>query len=79
LSLREYEGAFPIAQEIVKQGKTRQKVMAIDDRSGGGSTESYLQDLSALDRQKAEAFRHWARLRAQMARVKLLVLGAGGK
>ncbi len=68
---------FQIAQEIAKRGKTRQKVMAIDYRFGGGSTESYLQDLSALDRQKAEAFRHWARLRSQMARVKLLVLGAG--
>ena len=68
---------FQIAQEIAKRGKTRQKVMEIDYRFGGGSTESYLQDLSALDRQKAEAFRHWARLRGQMARVKLLVLGAG--
>jgi hypothetical protein len=68
---------FQIAQEIAKRGKTRQQVMEIDYRFGGGATESYLQDLSALDRQKAEAFRHWARLRGQMARVKLLVLGAG--
>jgi hypothetical protein len=68
---------FQIAQEIAKRGKTRQKVMAIDYQFGGGSTASYLQDLSALDRQKAETFRHWLRLRAQMARVKLLVLGEG--
>jgi hypothetical protein len=44
---------------------------------GKGETTQFLGNLNALDRQKAETFKTWARLRSQMARIKLLVLGAG--
>ena len=52
------------------------KIVEIDYRfSAVIDTPRYLNQLSALDQEKAAAFRAWARLRAQLARIKLLVLG----
>jgi hypothetical protein len=39
------------------------------------STHVYLGNLSSLDQQKAQTYRAWARLRTQLARIKILVLG----
>ncbi|MGI0494297.1 hypothetical protein ACN4EG_21125 [Alkalinema pantanalense CENA528] len=68
---------FQISQEISKREVTRMKLIGLSYQLGEGDTNSYLGQLSALDRQKAESFRQWAKLRTQLARVKLLVLGAG--
>lgn len=70
---------FQVSQEIAKREVLRMKVIDVGYRFGDGNTVSYLGNLSALDRQKAETFRQWARLRSQLARVKLLVLGAEGE
>jgi hypothetical protein len=68
---------FQVTQEISKREVTRMKVIEIDYRfSAAIDTPRYLNQLSDLDQQKASAFRAWARLRAQLARIKLLVLGA---
>ena len=39
-------------------------------------TPRYLQEVSALDQQKAQTWRAWLRLRAQLMRIKILVLGS---
>ncbi|UBF27493.1 hypothetical protein K9N68_06000 [Kovacikia minuta CCNUW1] len=66
---------FQVSQEIAKREVLRMKVIEVGYRFGDGNTVSYLGNLSAMDKQKAETFRQWARLRSQLARVKLLVLG----
>jgi hypothetical protein len=68
---------FQVAQEISKREVLRQRLIEVDYRFGQGETTQFLGNLNALDRQKAETFKAWARLRSQMARIKLLVLGAG--
>jgi hypothetical protein len=68
---------FQIGQEIARRQGLQHRILEIEYRLGQGETTQFLGSLNALDRQKGEAFRVWARLRAQMARVKLLVLGAG--
>ncbi|KGF72255.1 hypothetical protein DO97_10895 [Neosynechococcus sphagnicola sy1] len=66
---------FQISQEVAKRETLRTRLIEVDYRFGQGDTVSYLGNLSALDRQKAQAFREWARLRSQLARIKILVLG----
>ncbi|KAM3106823.1 hypothetical protein [Phormidesmis sp. 146-33] len=68
---------FQISQEITKRSVTKMKLIEVGYRFGESDTESYLNQLNALDAKKAETFRNWARMRSQMARIKLLVLGAG--
>ncbi len=68
---------FQVAQEISKREVLRHRLIEVDYRFGQGETTQFLGNLNALDRQKAETFKTWARLRSQMARIKLLVLGAG--
>jgi len=68
---------FQISQEIAKRSVTKMKLIEVGYRFGESDTESYLNQLNALDAKKAETFRTWARMRSQMARIKLLVLGAG--
>jgi len=66
-----------VAQEISKREVLRQRLIEVDYRFGQGETTQLLGNLNALDRQKAETLKTWTRLRSQMARIKLLVLGAG--
>ncbi|MCY7274448.1 MAG: hypothetical protein LH702_12095 [Phormidesmis sp. CAN_BIN44] len=68
---------FQISQEIAKRSVTKMKLIEVGYRFGESDTESYLNQLNGLDAKKAETFRTWARMRSQMARIKLLVLGAG--
>lgn len=66
---------FQISQEIARREILRTRINEVGYRFGQGDTSTYLANLSGLDRQKAQAFKEWARLRSQMVRVKLLVLG----
>lgn len=68
---------FQIAQEISKREGLRHRLIEVGYRFGQGETTQFLGNLNALDRQKAETFKTWTRLRSQLARIKLLVLGAG--
>ncbi|PSN19595.1 hypothetical protein C7271_06550 [filamentous cyanobacterium CCP5] len=68
---------FQISQEIARRATTQHRLLEIDYRfSTRIDTIAYLDNLSALDRQKASTYREWARLRGQMARIKITVLGA---
>jgi hypothetical protein len=55
----------------------RLQVVELDYRFAGGTmdTPQYLRELSSIDKQKAATFREWARLRSQLVRVKMLVIG----
>lgn len=67
---------FQVAQEIARREVIRGKLRQIDYRySTKISTDSYLSSLSSLDNVKANSYRQWARLRNQLAKIKLLVLG----
>lgn len=70
---------FQVSQEIVKRERLRTRLIEVDYRFGGGDTVQFLGNLSSLDRQKAKTFKAWARLRSQLARIKLLVLGTQGE
>ena len=68
---------FQISQEIARRDTSKMKLIEVGYRFGEGETTAYLNQLSSLDKQKAETFRAWSKMRSQMARIKLLVLGAG--
>lgn len=70
---------FQIAQEVAKRDTLRLAIVEQNYRFAVGSldTPQYLKEISSLDRQKADTFRAWSRLRSQLVRVKLLVLGDG--
>jgi hypothetical protein len=71
---------FQISQEIARRAMTQHRLLEIDYRfSDRIDSVTYLGHLSQLDRQKAETYRAWARLRSRMARIKLLVLGVEGE
>ncbi len=55
---------FQIGQEIAKREGLRHRLMEADYRFGQGETSAFLGNLSALDRQKAETYRQWTRLRS---------------
>ena len=66
---------FQIAREITYRDAQRLEAFTIIYRFGGGSTEEYLAQSSALDRQKAETLRAWYAMENQLELLKLLVLG----
>jgi hypothetical protein len=68
---------FQIAQEVARRETLRMKIREVDYRFAASNTDTsaFLGELSALDQKKADVFRHWARLRSRLVRVKLLVLG----
>lgn len=66
---------FQISQEIAKRDAARMQLVTIDYRYGGGDSNSYLNSLNGLDRQKAQTYRAWAAMRSRIEKVKLLVLG----
>jgi len=68
---------FQISQEIARRDTSKMKLIEVGYRFGEGETTAYLNQLSSLDKQKAETFRAWSKMRSQMARIKLMVLGAG--
>lgn len=69
---------FQISQEISRRETLRLQIIEQNYRFAVGTmnTPQYLAQLSALDERKANTFRAWARLRSQLTRIKLLVLGS---
>jgi hypothetical protein len=66
---------FQVGQEIARREVLRARLREVDYRfTTAITTDSYLSSLSTLDGVKATSYRQWARLRSQMARIKLLVL-----
>jgi hypothetical protein len=76
LDFDQYRREFQVSQEIARRSQLRLKLVELDYRlaSGTMTTPGYLSELSALDQQKAQTFRAWAKVRVQLVRVKLLVL-----
>jgi hypothetical protein len=68
---------FQISQEVARRAVLRLQILDQNYRFAVGSldTPQYLQEISAIDQQKAQTFRAWARVRSQLTRIKLLVLG----
>ncbi len=69
---------FQVSQEIARREVIRHQLLKVDYRfSTDISTQSYIGNLNTLDKTKAESFRQWARLRSQLSRLKILILGDG--
>lgn len=70
---------FQISQEIARRAVLRLKILDQSYRFAVGNldTPRYLQEISAIDQQKAQTFSAWAKLRSQLTRIKLMVLGEG--
>ncbi len=75
LKLEEIAREFQVQQEIAKRDRARIEINKVSYMFGEGNSESYLNQLSAYDRQKAGTWREWSRLRSQLVKVKVLVLG----
>lgn len=71
---------FQISQEIAQRAVLRLQILDQNYRFAVGSldTPRYLQEISAIDQQKARTFSAWAKLRSQLTRIKLMVLGEEG-
>lgn len=67
---------FQISQEIARRSQLQATLLKVDYLFGDSNTQAYLNQQSAIDREKANAYKAWARLRAQLANIKILVLGA---
>lgn len=67
---------FQIAQEISKRESSRMQLFEVEYRLGQGTSESYLGQLSSLDRNKAVTWKSWSLMRSQLEKIKLLVLGS---
>lgn len=70
---------FQISQETARRSTLRLQILDLNYRFavGGLDTPQYLAEVNALDQQRAQTFRAWARLRTQLTRIKLLVLSEG--
>lgn len=67
---------FQISQEIARRATVQHRILEIDYRfSSRIDSVTYLGHLSQLDRQKADTYRAWARLRTRLARIQMMVLG----
>jgi hypothetical protein len=71
---------FQISQEVARRAVLRLRILDQSYRFGVGNldTPGYLREVSALDQQKAQTFGSWAKLRSQLTRIKLMVLGEEG-
>ncbi|KAM3093215.1 hypothetical protein ACKFKF_29770 [Phormidesmis sp. 146-12] len=66
---------FQVQQEIARREVLRLRIREVDYRfTTAVTTDSYLGSESALDRVKGQSYQDWAKLRAKLAQVKLLVL-----
>ncbi|WP_416667999.1 hypothetical protein [Egbenema bharatensis] len=73
-----YRREFQISQEVTRRDLLRLAILEQGYRfnaEGSLNTPQYLAQINALDNQKAQTYRSWARMRSQLTRVKLLVLG----
>jgi outer membrane protein TolC len=66
---------FQVLQEISKREAARMQLYEVDYKLGMGGTETYLSQLSSLDRNKAGTWKSWTSMRSQLAKLQLLVLG----
>lgn len=68
---------FQISQEVARRATVQHRLLEIDYRfSDRIDSVTYLGHLSQLDRQKADTYRAWARLRTRLARIQMMVLGS---
>ena len=70
-----YRRDFQISQEVAKRSQIQFQLLKVDYLFGDSTSIAYLNQLSAIDREKAQAYRAWASLRSQLSRIKILVLG----
>jgi limonene-1,2-epoxide hydrolase len=69
---------FQISQEIARRATVQHQLLEVDYRFGNLNSQAYLSSLNSLDQQKAQTYRAWARMRAQLSQLKMLVLGVQG-
>ncbi|MEA5597373.1 hypothetical protein [Rivularia sp. UHCC 0363] len=69
---------FQIGQEVAKRQQLQLQIVEQNYRFAVGNmdTPQFLAQINSLDRTKADTFRAWSKLRSQLVRVKLTVLGA---
>ena len=69
---------FQISQEVAKRQALQLQITEQNYRFAVGNldTPQFLSQINSLDRTKADTFRAWSKLRSQLVRVKLTVLGA---
>jgi hypothetical protein len=77
LKLEEIAREFQVQQEIAKRDRARLEIIKVSYQFGEGNSEAYLGQLSSYDRQKAGTWREWSKMRSQLTKVKILVLGVG--
>jgi len=70
-----YRRDFQIAQEIAKRSQLQFQLLKVDYLFGDSNTQAYLNQQTAIDEEKASAYRAWSSLRAKLAQIKILVLG----
>jgi hypothetical protein len=66
---------FQISQEVSKREASRMQLVAMEYRSGQGTTETYLQQISNLDKNKSQTWKSWSAMRSRLERIKLLIDG----
>ena len=65
---------FQIQQAITKREMQRFELFKVGYRFGQSSTEAYLAQKSAIDRQRGAVLREWSQMRSQLEKIKLIVL-----
>ncbi|MBH8564471.1 hypothetical protein I8748_20175 [Nostoc sp. CENA67] len=65
---------YQVAQIVTSRAVDQFKVFELRYVRGNSDTETYLLRQSALDNQKAQAYRAWAKMRRSLFEIKLLVL-----
>ena len=70
---REFQGE----QEIGRRSTLRTEILSLNYRFVADSmnTAQYLSELNNLDQRRLNVFRHWAQMRTQLTRIKILVIG----
>ena len=66
---------FQISQEVAKREASRAYLSQVEYQLGTNDSNTYLGQLSALDRNKAATWTSWTTMRSQLAKIQLLVLG----
>ena len=66
---------FQVSQEVSKREASRMQLTDVEYRLGEGTSESYLGQLSSLDKNKAATWRSWSAMRSRLEKIKLIVLG----
>jgi hypothetical protein len=51
------------------------QLVEVEYKLGHGSTESYLSQLSSLDKNKSQTWKSWSAMQSRLERIKLLIDG----